>query len=144
MQACKQFGFEGLFPLDATLQATSRTRLAQQIFTANIQLIQQADLLMANLNPFRGFEPDSGTCFEIGYAHALGKPIWAYASDTRPLLERLRTAQALPAHATHDQQGWTVENFSLSQNLMLACSVTLVQGDAQDCLRAIAAPLSTP
>ena len=37
--------------------------------------------MLANLEPFRGSEPDSGTAFEVGYALALGKPVYAYLSD---------------------------------------------------------------
>jgi nucleoside 2-deoxyribosyltransferase len=48
--------------------------------------------VLANLNPFRGAEPDSGTCVEIGYALALGKRVVGYADDLRPLRERLQAA----------------------------------------------------
>jgi nucleoside deoxyribosyltransferase len=45
---------------------------------------------MANLADFRGAgEPDSGTAFEIGFATALGKPVFAYTSDVAPLIERV-------------------------------------------------------
>ena len=30
---------------------------------------------MANLNAFRGHEPDSGMIFEVGFEIALGKPL---------------------------------------------------------------------
>ena len=32
----------------------------------NQELITEADCVLANLNPFRGAEPDSGTCVEVG------------------------------------------------------------------------------
>ena len=38
-----------------------------------------------------------------------------------------------------DAQGYTVEDFGLNVNLMLACAARVVVGDAQACLRAIAA-----
>ena len=48
---------------------------APEIVAHNLHMIREADAVVANLNPFRGREPDSGTCFECGYAAALGKPV---------------------------------------------------------------------
>jgi nucleoside deoxyribosyltransferase len=51
---------------------------AQWIYEANVALIRRADIVMANLDDFRGpGEPDSGTAFEVGFAVALQKPVWA-------------------------------------------------------------------
>lgn len=46
---------------------------ANGIYHANLEMIRSADAVLANLNAFRGIEPDSGTCFEVGFATALGK-----------------------------------------------------------------------
>lgn len=134
---CQQYGFEGTYPLDNTFSEliphTPREALARHICEANLALIAQADAVVANLNPFRGHEPDSGTAFEVGYARALGKPIWAYTEQTRPLLEQIESTER---HGRHfDSQGYEVEDFGLCMNLMLACSVTIVQGDARQCLQ---------
>ncbi|MGV8248427.1 nucleoside 2-deoxyribosyltransferase, partial [Pseudomonas aeruginosa] len=77
---CAEFGFVGLYPLDHALPADIREPAAQAawIYRANIGLIERADCVLANLEPFRGSEPDSGTAFEVGYALALGKPVYAY------------------------------------------------------------------
>ena len=75
---CSDHGFEGLFPLDNVLQEDEPKKLAEKIRRANIELIHQADIIMANLNPFRGIEPDSGTVYEVGFAEALGKPVFGY------------------------------------------------------------------
>ena len=61
----------------------SEATTAEGIYRANIGLIAEADALLANLNPFRGTEPDSGTVFEIGYAIALGKRVVGYLEDAR-------------------------------------------------------------
>lgn len=137
---CLAHGFAGLYPLDNALPAGLCGRTAAQwIFEQNIRLIRQADLIMANLNVFRGLEPDSGTAFEVGYGAALGKPVWAYASDARPLVEQAGVGHD-PGDAgrTVDAQGYTVEDFGLNVNLMLACAARVVTGDAQACLQAIA------
>ena len=61
---CAGRGCIGLYPLD------NEAACAADIFAGNCGLIDQADAVIANLNPFRGQEPDSGTCFEVGYAFA--------------------------------------------------------------------------
>ncbi len=130
---CKKYGFEGLFPLDNLIEERSTPQhTAEAIRKANLNLIKQADLIMANLNPFRGFEPDSGTVYEIGFAEAIGKPVFAYAADRRHMIERLREHQALGADALACRDGKNIERFALSHNLMFAH--TLVAETAEKCL----------
>lgn len=135
---CLAHGFEGLYPLDNALPPDLTGRAAAQwIYEQNIGLIGRADFIMANLNVFRGLEPDSGTAFEVGYGAALGKPVWAYTDDARPLVAQAGVTRA--ASRVVDAQGYTVEDFGLNVNLMLACAARVVVGDAQTCLREIAA-----
>lgn len=129
---CREFGFEGLYPLDNDAPANLPARaLAHWIYEANIALIRQCDLVMANLEPFRGYEPDSGTAFEVGFAVALGKPVWAYHAPMGSIRDQV------PNTAGVDAAGLQVEDFGLSRNLMLACPATIVEGDARACLAAI-------
>lgn len=124
---CADVGLQGLYPLDNALPAgLTGSAAARWIYASNIALIRQADAVLANLNDFRGHEPDSGTAFEVGFAAALGKPVWAYLDDDRPLIEQVGTPR--------DAQGFNVEDFGLPRNLMLACAATLVQGDARAAL----------
>ena len=111
---CAEKGFAGLYPFD------NEADNAQDIFAGNCGLIDQADIVIANLNPFRGAEPDSGTCFEAGYAFAKGKTVYGYVSDARTLREKLGEA---------DENGFSVENFGLPLNLMLSCAAKIVEGD---------------
>ena len=101
-------------------------------------MIQRADLVMANLNPFRGAEPDSGTAFEVGYAIACGKPVWAYTEQADSLIVQVAVGTAdTPARAI-DALGYG-RGLGLNLNLMLACSARVVIGDAADCLARMAA-----
>ena len=76
-QLCKEYGFEGLYPLDNFVDfEQDKQKIAQDIFVANVKLIQEADIVIANLNTFRGKEEDSGTIWECGYATALGKDVY--------------------------------------------------------------------
>ena len=98
--------------------------------------IRSADIVMANLNDFRGpGEPNSGTAFEVGFAVALKKPVWAYRSDDVPLLERAASNRTSDASKVLCEQGYIVEDFGLSINLMLARSVRLVVGGAAQARR---------
>ena len=138
---CRAHGFEGFYPLDNALPAGLAGRAAAQwIYEQSIGLIRRADLVMANLNVFRGLEPDSGTAFEVGYGAALGKPVWAYTDDARSLVAQAGARRDVrDASRIVDAQGYTVEDFGLNVNLMLACAARVVTGDAQACLREIAA-----
>ncbi|KAG0771625.1 hypothetical protein G6F22_016323 [Rhizopus arrhizus] len=66
--------------------------LAQWIYRENVALIRRADMVMANLNAFRGAEPDSGTAFEVGYAIACGKPVWGYTGQAGSLVDQVATS----------------------------------------------------
>lgn len=143
---CAQAGMEGLYPLDNQAPAgLTGPDLAHWIYRANVQLIQSADGVMANLNPFRGAEPDSGTAFEVGYAVALGKPVWAYTQQAGSVIEQVSVGQASDAAGPRhlDANGYTVEDFGMNLNLMLACSATVVVGDAGECLKRIAHHLAS-
>jgi nucleoside 2-deoxyribosyltransferase len=133
---CAASGFDGLFPLDNAIEAFDHPhQTAEAIRNANLDLIRRADIVMANLNPFRGFEPDSGTVYEVGFAEALGKPVFSYAADRRHMLERLREVQGLARDAAFCRDGKAIESFALSHNLMFAH--TLVADEAESCLRHI-------
>lgn len=125
--ACSARGHEALVPLDGS------ARTAAGIFASNVAMIRAADALIANLNAFRGNEPDSGTCFELGVAVALGKRCVGYVAEPGLLHERVARWQG--AALQPDPQGWTdrdgqrVENFGLPLNLMLAVPATIVVGD---------------
>ncbi len=117
---CAQYGFIGLFPLDNEIdQSGTPYEVAKRIRDANIGLIAECDIVLANLNPFRGLEPDSGTVYEVGYATALGKKVYAYANDHRSMLERIREQQSLTPSATLCQDDKVIEDFGLPLNLMM-------------------------
>ena len=94
--------------------------------------------MVANLNNFRGYEPDSGTCFEIGFAQALNIPTWAYFSASESLVQQIPHTRSEEGHFV-DREGYLIEDFNLPRNLMLSCSAEIVYGDLEDCLRQIGA-----
>lgn len=123
---CGKYGFEGLFPLDNELQTAdlSKSDAAKAIFQANCNAMDVADLVIANMMPFRGVSTDAGTAFEVGYAYAQGKPVFGYGSDGLAYLERVLKADlGARVDPPCDGQGMHVEDFDLTDNLMLVCAV---------------------
>jgi nucleoside 2-deoxyribosyltransferase len=94
---CEHHGILGLSPLDNELPNTgSKFETAKAIVEANITLINQCDIVIANLSNFRGTRDfpscDSGTAWECGYATGLGKPVLAYTRNSTSIPEPLRTS----------------------------------------------------
>lgn len=134
-RACHAAGHSALVPLDG-VETT-----ATGIYYANIGLIRAADAVIANLNPFRGCEPDSGTCVEVGFALALGKPVIGYLQTRETVVERVARiegeARENRAKKPVDRNGQHVEDFGLPLNLMLAVPVRIVFGGLPEALLAL-------
>ena len=132
---CRQYGFEGLYPLDQALPADLLpTETALAIYRANIAMIEHAHAIIADLSPFRGPSADPGTVFELAWMLAHGRPAFAYSNDRRPLRDRVpgaRPDQAGERWVTPD--GMDIEDFGLADNLMIDCA-----------LRDAGTPLITP
>jgi nucleoside 2-deoxyribosyltransferase len=136
-ELCRRYGFEPLTPMD-----TPETGNPSEIFQANIALIRKAQIVVANLNPFRGAEPDSGTTWEIGYAAGLGKKLFGYVSSGETVVERVHRLEGQesplsPSGHPIDRHGQHIEDFGLTHNLMLSMSVHVVIGGLEECLKAI-------
>lgn len=50
------------------------------IFRCCVEGIDKCDVILANVD---GTDPDSGTCFEVGYAYAKNKMLFMYRTDFR-------------------------------------------------------------
>ena len=137
---CKLAGYEALIPLDNDI--TEGLGISNRIYKANIAMIEQADGIIANLNAFRGKEPDSGTVFEVGYGVAKNKKIVGYTSieDWKTHIIGDQKSQVLTRglfDSMFNQQPvdeFNVEDFGLPLNLMLAESINLINGDFIDAL----------
>lgn len=115
-------GLRAIFPLDNEYEESED--LAASIFEANRAMIDRSDYVAANLNDFRGLEPDSGTVWEVAYAFAKGKPVVGYRSCDNSMLTRLQEAgrcdHAVSADGVfRDKDGLMVENFGAPLNLMV-------------------------
>ena len=114
-QICIKYGLVGLYPLDNQIDLEKFERgpeKAIEIYKADIELIDLSDCLVANLTPFRGPSADPGTCFELGYAVAQGKPVAIYSNDKREYKQKINDMSL-------SEDGWEIENMGLPDNLML-------------------------
>lgn len=136
---CAELGFEGVFPLDESLAAEGDPHgVARRIYQANVGHLARCDAVIANLDFFRGAEPDSGTCFEVGYAVALGKPVVGYVPEEGSFAQRIRRRHpAIAGAGSRDHAGWELEEFGLPLNLMLGVPCRVVVGGAREALAAL-------
>lgn len=123
---CKIYGFEGVFPLDNEVDVAGKKprEIGFCISEVNEGLIRSCDFVIANITPFRGPSADVGTVYEVGFAHALGKKVFAYTNVAAPFT--VRTVEALKGQVTRDVDGklrdafgMFVEEVDLVDNLMI-------------------------
>lgn len=140
-QECEKFGYEGLYPLDNIIETKGLTKkeIAKNIFEANRKMIKSADVVVADLNAFRGKEIDSGTSWEIGYAVALGITVIGYMESTKSYKDRFDLNEVkIGVDAMYDSESREIEDFDLPVNLMLACSMyDIVSGNIKNALELI-------
>lgn len=121
----------GLHPFDKELiEAPTPLDKGRMISQANRAMMDDADMMIANITPFRGANVDDGTAFEIGYMVAQGKPIYAYSNAGQNLykgnvqhwIEALKQGEIMDAddHGyIRDHNGASIEQFGFPCNLMI-------------------------
>jgi nucleoside 2-deoxyribosyltransferase len=122
--ACELHDLEPLLPSDGLVPVwVPDKEIPRTIYEANMALLRRADGVIANLEPFRGSEPDSGTVFEVGVAVALGLPVVVYGAveEYAARVQRLAKVTRIDG-ALRDPKNLVVEDFGLPLNLMLSCS----------------------
>ena len=136
VQLCQEYGYKGLYPLDNIVDfSQEKQKIASDIYKANVEMINKADIVIANLNSFRGKEADSGTVWECGYAYALGKKVYGYMSNTKNYIECFENKTQ--ENGTYfDTKDRVIENFDHPINLMIACSCEeIIKGTFLDVLK---------
>jgi len=95
-------------------------------------MIDRCDIVVANLDPFRGPNVDDGTAFEIGYAFAKGKEIWGYTVVS--YLDLKETTEIWDAESIDFPH---VEDFGLCRNLMLVHSIQTSGGSIEETFKCV-------
>lgn len=141
-EICKRHGCEGVFPLDGGLDidGLEGSEIADEIFDANLKKIDECAAVIANVSPFRGPGMDAGTSFEIGYAYAQGKIVVGWSADDRDYIDRVRDhfdGKLEKSDRWRDPQGAEVEDFGLTDNLMIASAMIDVVSDFEGALKVL-------
>jgi nucleoside 2-deoxyribosyltransferase len=110
---CKQYGFEGLYPLDNEITHDSQKVMSTSIYKGNLDFMERADAIVANISPFRGPNMDPGTAFEIGYFAAQKKPVFLYTNHSTDYRQRVHPTNSV------DERGNHIEDFGEADNLMI-------------------------
>lgn len=133
---CRKYGFKGLYPLDNTIDfKQEKHKIAKDIYEANITLIKESDIVIANLNSFRGYEADSGTVWECGFGYALGKEVYGYLSRKGAYIDQFEKSKN-EDELFYDKDDLMIEDFDHPINLMIACSCKeIIEGDFEDVLK---------
>ena len=137
---CEEYGYKGLYPLDNIVDFNQpKQKIALDIYIANKKLIESCDIVIANINPFRGKEADSGTIWECGYATGLGKKVYAYMDSSESYINQFTDSEKkLVDEIIVDKDGKMIEDFDYQINLMIACSVEkIVTGSFEDVLKVL-------
>ena len=123
---CARHGLTGLYLLDNAIDLSARDA-SLRIFAGNEAMMIEADAIIANLTPFRGPGADAGTVYELGFMAGGGKLCLGYCNDPTLYADRVRKFTTVDKQAGRlaDAAGLTVEDFGLSDNLMIIHALEL-------------------
>lgn len=130
VEICRKHGIAASYPLDPALDLTglAPSEAAARIFHANTALMRGADVILANLTPFRGPSADAGTVYEVGFMAGMGRPVFGYGNESRDFATRTRMGLGCAPRAGRDEHGIAIEDFGLADNLMIPGGATLNGG----------------
>lgn len=125
-EICIKHGIIPLHPID-----NPQSSSASKIYLADIKTILEADIVIANFNPYAGMLVDDGTAYECGYACALGKRVYGYISDNRFYEEKVVNSP------NFDE--FEVKEIKQYVNLMLQQGAyKVIIGSFEDCVKQVA------
>jgi nucleoside 2-deoxyribosyltransferase len=102
----------------------------RRIALRNEAQIRSADLMIANLTPFRGPSADVGTVYEVAMMRTLRRPVFGYATTavgftrrTADFASRQGGVVAGADGSLRDGEGLLIEQFGLFDNLMIEAGI---------------------
>jgi nucleoside 2-deoxyribosyltransferase len=126
IEMTRDYGFAPISPGDLQVPASSTGRSRGLAISAvNEQLMMSADMIIANLTPFRGISADVGTVYELGFMCGRGLPAYAFTNVAHDYFERAKDYYRgdirREGHegAFRGPDGLLLENYGLADNLML-------------------------
>jgi nucleoside 2-deoxyribosyltransferase len=129
----KKYKQIGNAPLDNEVDLTD-IGAATKIFQGNVDMMDKCDVIIANLEPFRGPNMDDGTAFEIGYGFAKGMIMYGYMTHHDKELKDITSDLY-----GDDEDFPHVEDFKYPRNLMIVDSINASGGKIfatfEECVR---------
>jgi len=134
IELLKKYGYIPLHPFDnETTNDVLNEVFISNIVKNNLKMIQNCDIIIANLNSYRGAEPDSGTIFEIGYGYALNKKIVGYKETLRSYEDEYISKMNINIYEEedilYDNNNYLLNTYSKNFNIMIEKTVDIVEGD---------------
>jgi nucleoside 2-deoxyribosyltransferase len=125
-ELCARHGLTGRYPLDNPVDLAAPDA-SQRIYRGNEAMMNAASAIIANLTPFRGPGADAGTVYELGFMAGRGKLCFGYSNDPATYADRVREFTDVVSRDGRlvDRMGSTVEDFGLSDNLMMVHALDL-------------------
>jgi nucleoside 2-deoxyribosyltransferase len=118
LEICRRYGLRGLAPLNQDVETAAKApEIWQTIYEKDITMMEQCDIIIANLTPFAGASADAGTLIEVGWFLGRGKPIFGYSNSSASFESRMRKQLG----DRHAELG--IEGFHLPDNLMIVGAV---------------------
>ena len=115
-----KYGIIGYFPPDPAPEDEypeyepkddSTAERLKKGFIHDVNHMRRSDMIIAQLEDWRGAEPDSGTCFECGYAAATGMRLYAWCSNPTTLIARTRAEKFADENGVlRDSEGYAFED----------------------------------
>lgn len=102
---------------------------ADAVFADIVAKMKASDYVIANVDPFRGNQPDSGTAFDLGMAYALGLKSYVVTRDKRKILQKSPFARLNPEdEKPYDADGRPLPEAENPVNLMISGSSKVIEG----------------
>ncbi|MFC0408394.1 nucleoside 2-deoxyribosyltransferase [Roseomonas elaeocarpi] len=123
VEICARYGITGRPPLNEDAEGLAAIQADEPwlaIYRKDVAMMEECDIVIANLTPFRGPSADAGTLVEIGWFVGRGRPVFGYSNDGRGFGERSRDHLLCAADPI---PGITVEDFGVPDNLMVPGAV---------------------
>ena len=143
---CDKYGILGFYPSDEAPEDEYKEYVKKddsihemevQLFTHDLNHILRTDIIIANLNDYRGNEPDSGTAVECGIAWGRGHRCFAFIDDARPMKQRYKNNKKMREDGVLcDKDYNNIEDFDMPLNLMFS-DFTVFEGSFEDALKGI-------
>lgn len=144
-EICKKHGLDVVTPVDwapgvEEIKTDNPYTWAANVFDNYQQHVRNCDVIIADLNDYRGYEVNNDVGFECGMGFQLGKKLYGYMDDTSPLIDRL--PHLGEEGEFRDHTGSNVENFNYPCNLMFSCSMKIFEGEFEKIVAKVAEDLA--